>query len=656
MCGIVGFVARNAPLTMAKMEATIKAMTDRIVHRGPDACGWWGEDSDGTIGLGHRRLSIIDLSEHGRQPMLSPSGRYVIVFNGEIYNYKEIQTWLQSSAPELYSQLRGHSDTETMLAAIEKLGVYRAVHRFTGMFGFALYDRKDKKLHLVRDRMGEKPVYYAFGQQNEFLFGSELKALQAHPQFVKQIDRDAIGLYLQHCYIPAPYTIFQNCRKLPPGTMLTYDTRSGTHDIQSYWTVEQAVQNGQGHKLDISEQEAVKQLDALLRRSIWGQMVSDVPIGAFLSGGIDSSTIVSIMQAQSSQKVKTFTIGFHEEGYNEAVHAKEVARHLGTDHTELYVTPQEAMNVIPKLPRLYDEPFSDSSQIPTYLVSELARKHVTVSLSGDGGDELFGGYKRYFITKDIWSKLNKVPVFGRIGASKIIHSIPVSTWNQLSRWWSPLKKRATVPGTAGDKMYRLAELIKDSSLNSRQFYRYMISHWKDHSIVIGSCALDTVFETVPPQFFSDFSHEMMYLDMISYLPDDILVKVDRAGMAVSLESRIPFLDHRIVEFAWQLPVTYKIKGGQGKWLLRQVLNQYVPESIMNRPKMGFSVPIGSWLRGPLREWAEHLLSEARMRQQGYLNPAPIRQRWKEHLEGKRNWQYDLWDVLMFQAWLEEQTK
>ena len=654
MCGIVGFVARNAPLTMAKIEATIKDMTDRIVHRGPDACGWWGED--GTIGLGHRRLSIIDLSEHGRQPMLSPSGRYVIVFNGEIYNYKEIQTWLQSSAPELYSQLRGHSDTETMLAAIEQLGVYRAVHRFIGMFGFALYDRKDKKLHLVRDRMGEKPLYYAIGQQNEFLFGSELKALQAHPQFVKHVDRDAIGLYLQHCYIPAPYTIFQNCYKLLPGTILTYDTQSGAHEIQSYWTVEQAVQNGQGNTRGMSEQEAVKQLDALLRQSIRGQMVSDVPIGAFLSGGLDSSTIVSIMQAQSSQKVKTFTIGFHEEGYNEAVHAKEVARHLGTDHTELYVTPQEALDVIPKLPQLYDEPFSDSSQIPTYLVSELARKHVTVSLSGDGGDELFGGYKRYLITQDIWSKLNKVPAFGRVGASKIIHSIPVSTWNQLSRWWSPLKKRATTPGTAGDKMYRLAELMKDSNLNSRQFYRYMISHWKDHSIVIGSGALNTVFETVPNHVFSDFSNEMMYLDMISYLPDDILVKVDRAGMAVSLESRIPFLDHRIVEFAWQLPVNYKIKGGQGKWLLRQVLNQYVPETIMNRPKMGFSVPIGSWLRGPLREWAEHLLSESRLKQQGYLNPAPIRQRWKEHLEGKRNRQYDLWDVLMFQAWLEEQTK
>ncbi|MCE5168920.1 asparagine synthase (glutamine-hydrolyzing) [Paenibacillus profundus] len=654
MCGIVGVVARNAPLTMAKMEATIKDMTDRIVHRGPDACGWWGED--GTIGLGHRRLSIIDLSEHGRQPMLSPSGRYVIVFNGEIYNYKEIQTWLQSSAPELYSQLRGHSDTETMLAAIEQLGVYRAVHRFIGMFGFALYDRKDRKLHLVRDRMGEKPLYYAIGQQNEFLFGSELKALQAHPQFVKHVDRDAIGLYLQHCYIPAPYTIFQSCYKLLPGTILTYDTQSGAHEIQSYWTVEQAVQKGQGNTRGMSEQEAVKQLDALLRQSIRGQMVSDVPIGAFLSGGLDSSTIVSIMQAQSSQKVKTFTIGFHEEGYNEAVHAKEVARHLGTDHTELYVTPQEALDVIPKLPQLYDEPFSDSSQIPTYLVSELARKHVTVSLSGDGGDELFGGYKRYFITQDIWSKLNKVPAFGRVGASKLIHSIPVSTWNQLSRWWSPLRKRATTPGTAGDKMYRLAELMKDSNLNSRQFYRYMISHWKDHSIVIGSGALNTVFETVPNHVFSDFSNEMMYLDMISYLPDDILVKVDRAGMAVSLESRIPFLDHRIVEFAWQLPVNYKIKGGQGKWLLRQVLNQYVPETIMNRPKMGFSVPIGSWLRGPLREWAEHLLSESRLKQQGYLNPAPIRQRWKEHLEGKRNRQYDLWDVLMFQAWLEEQTK
>lgn len=629
-----------------ELTSSVRSMVAAIRYRGPDDSGVWCDERAG-IGLGHARLSILDLSPEGHQPMVSVSGRYVIVFNGEVYNFAELRSELEIVG----QKFRGHSDTEIMLAAFEEWGIEKAVPRFVGMFAFALWDRHTRTLTLGRDRLGEKPLYYGW-QGETFLFGSELKALRAHPAFMAEVDRNALALLLRHNYIPAPYSIYQGISKLLPGCLLTVSLSQRNPRIAPYWSGKQAIEAGVTHPFEGSESTAVSALEALLKDAVGQQMVADVPLGAFLSGGVDSSTVVALMQAQSSRPVKTFTVGFHEEGYDEAPHAKSVARHLGTEHTELYVMPKEAMSVIPRLPALYDEPFSDSSQIPTFLVSELARRHVTVSLSGDGGDELFGGYNRYFWATNIWRRVGWAPQPMRSALAGALMALPPSAWNgvfmSLSRFL-PVGWRYANPG---DKLHKLAEVL--AVRTPEEIYLGLVSHWKQPTEVVrGSHEPPTVL-TDPARWadLPDFEQRMMYLDQMTYLPDDILTKVDRAAMGVSLETRVPFLDHRVVEFAWSLPLSMKIRHGQGKWLLRQVLYRHVPKELMERPKMGFGVPIDMWLRGPLKGWAEELLDEARLQREGYFNPRPIRRKWAEHLTGRRNWSYYLWDVLMFQAWLE----
>ena len=645
MCGITGFLspggAREEP------KRTIWRMTNTLVHRGPDDGGTW-EDTRAGIALGNRRLAIVDLSPEGHQPMHSASGRYVLAFNGEIYNFRALYEELEG----LGHRFRGHSDTEVMLAAFDEWELEGSLERFNGMFAFALWDREERSLHLARDRLGEKPLYYGW-MGGVLLFGSELKALRAHPRFRGEISPNALALYLRHNYIPAPYTIYEGVSKLPPGTHLAIDEAGNASDPVPYWSAKEIAEHGVDYPFDGSNAEVVDELDSLLRDSIRMRMIADVPLGAFLSGGIDSSTIVALMQAQSDRPVKTFSVGFYEEEYSEARYAKEVAKHLGTDHTELYVTPEEARSVIPRLPTLYDEPFSDSSQIPTYLVSELARRHVTVSLSGDGGDELFGGYNRYVWGRSIWRKIGWMSprLCGATAGS--ITAISPQGWDWVFKMLTPVlpaKLRQTV---SGDRLHKLATILNVK--NPTVMYTSLVSHW-DHpgSIVAGGSEPYTAL--TDSGRWADlpyFIEQMMYLDLVTYLPADILVKVDRASMGVSLEGRIPFLDHRLVEFAWRVPLGMKIKDGQRKWVLRQVLNQYVPKRLVERPKMGFGVPIGAWLRGPLREWAESLLNEKRLSDEGFFDPFPIREKWSEHLSGRRNWPYHLWDVLMFEAWLEE---
>lgn len=626
MCGIAGIV--NYHDQAHDIEHNLQGMIKTLHHRGPDGEGLWFDKLQG-IGLGHKRLSIIDLSDEGKQPMTSSNNRYVMTYNGEVYNFEILRKELEHQG----CVFRGHSDTEVILAAIETWGLEQSISRFIGMFAFALWDKAEKKLHLARDRLGIKPLY--FGHVNgAFIFASELKALRNFPKFNQPIHRDAIALFLRHNYIPAPYSIYEGINKLQPGKILTLDVSQENkqdYQISTYWSVATTVEQGIARPFTGSDKEAIDQLDTLLKDAINLRMLADVPLGAFLSGGIDSSVVTALMQAQSSQPVKTFSIGFNETGYNEAVYAKAIAEHLGTEHTELYVTSAEAMAVIPQLPTLFDEPFSDSSQIPTFLVSQLARNHVTVSLSGDGGDELFYGYSRYFNTKNTWRKINTIPEKIRLPLAHII-------------------KAASKTGAG--KLEKVAEIL--SLRHPDDLYRRSMSHWKmPSSIVLGATEPLTSMTNpdLQPQA-EDFSNRMMHYDLGSYLPDDILTKVDRASMGVSLEARVPLLDHRVVEFAWRLPLSLKKKEAQGKWILRQLLYRYVPQELVERPKMGFGVPIGAWLRGPLRDWAENLLDENRLREEGYFNPLPIRKIWQEHLAGKQYRHYYLWDILMFQSWLE----
>lgn len=658
MCGIAGFVGyRGLPAGSAADVAS--RMGDAIRHRGPDDAGIW-RDEAAQVALAHRRLSILDLSRAGHQPMISASGRYAMVFNGEIYNHLELRAALDRVDADGAAVVawRGYSDTETLLAGIEAWGLEETLRRSTGMFAIALWDRQSRALSLARDRMGEKPLYCGW-QRGVFLFGSELKALRAHPAFVGEINRDAITLQLRHNYIPAPYSIYRGIGKLPPGTLLRLDSSALRGDsvewlefARPYWSIEESVERGRLFSFAGSDAEAVVELDGLLQVAVARQMVADVPLGAFLSGGVDSSTVVALMQSQSARPIKTFTIGFHESGYNEAEHAKVVARHLGTEHTELYVTPGQALDVIPRLPALYDEPFSDSSQIPTFLISEMTRRHVTVSLSGDAGDELFGGYTRYTRASRLLKWFARAPGFLRAGVTAATRAFSAESWDLVAapiKPFLPLRMR-----NVGDKLHKFADLAELSG--RMEIYRQFVSHWQSpEKVVLGGAEPGEFFaRTLRERGDMEFVETMMLADALSYLPDDILVKVDRAAMAVSLETRVPFLDHRVVEFAWRLPLSMKIRRGQGKWILRQVLNKYVPKELIERPKMGFGVPIDSWLRGPLRDWAESLLDESRMRREGFFNPAPIRQKWTEHQAGARNWQYHLWDVLMFQAWLEHQ--
>lgn len=657
MCGVVGVLNYRE----SEPNRLVSEMIGAIRYRGPDDSGVWCDERVG-VGLGHARLSILDLSPEGHQPMLSSSGRYVLSYNGEVYNFAELRSELEIAG----AKFRGHSDTEVMLAAFEEWGIESAVRRFVGMFAFALWDRERRVLTLVRDRIGIKPLYFGWAGKT-FLFGSELKALRAHKGFHAEIDRGALASFMRVGYVPAPLSIYKHVYKLSAGCVLTVgereleaaegfspdpDARHAAWRPVRYWSAKERVEAGCASPFKGSEAEAVEQLDGLLRNAVGLRMIADVPLGAFLSGGIDSSLVVALMQAQSNRPIRTFTVGFHEAEYNEAIHARKVAEHVGTDHTELYVSPEQARAVIPRLPAMYDEPFADSSQIPTFLVSELARRHVTVALSGDGGDELFAGYNRYFWGRRLWRYLDLVPPSIRRGLAGGITSLSPAAW---ANFFERFGRFLPVVAKPGDKLHKLAALLALPDPDT--MYLGMISLWKDPAeiVVQGVEPLTPVTDRANWATLQDFTMRMMYLDLITYLPDDILTKVDRASMAVGLEARVPLLDHRVVEFAWRLPLSFKIRQeGEGKWLLRRVLDRYVPRQLIERPKMGFGVPLDSWLRGPLREWAEELLDEQRLRREGYLHPAPIREKWAEHLSGKRNWQYPLWNVLMFQAWVERE--
>ena len=655
MCGFAGFLGGR--LTEGDSYNVLSSMGLAIRSRGPDDSGVWFDPAS-DIGFSHRRLSIVDLSPAGHQPMESSCGRYVIAFNGEIYNHLDLRADLNKCSESGLAGLtwRGHSDTETLLAGFANWGIKPTLDRCIGMFAFAVWDKKDRVLTLGRDRLGEKPLYYGWqGSRGggTFLFGSELKALKAHPSFSEEINRDALCLMMRHNYIPSPHSIYRDIFKLPPGTLLTVTSDRREPLIETYWSLTNVAVSGSRSPLQGSPGQIVDLLEDLLTSAIRQQMLADVPLGAFLSGGVDSSTVVALMQAQSGRPVKTFTIGFNEEGYNEAVHAKAVARHLGTDHTEMYVTPQQALDVIPNLPSLYCEPFADSSQIPTFLVSKLARQKVTVSLSGDAGDELFAGYNRYVMARNIWHKISRLPVGVRSLAASSIRTLSPSAWNRVLGPLQPLMPRSLCQANIGDKLHKGAGVL--TAQNVDNLYLGLITHWQPQDLVIGGHEPTTCMRGNHLVLDGlDEVQRMMVMDAIAYLPDAILVKVDRAAMGVSLEGRVPFLDHRVVEFAWRVPQSLKLRDGVGKWILRQLLYRHVPKELIERPKMGFGVPIDAWLRGPLKDWAEALLDETRLRREGYFNSAQIRAKWAEHLSGKRNWQYLLWDVLMFQAWLEEQ--
>lgn len=652
MCGIVGFL-RRAPLTdAAGAEAIVARMASCIQRRGPDHRAALVDASEGWA-FGHLRLAIVDLSPAGEQPMRSAGGRFSIVYNGEIYNHTALRRELEvaGTAPAW----RGHSDTETLLAGFEAWGIEATLRRATGMFAFGVWDRMERALFLGRDRIGEKPLYYGWqgqGSERAFLFGSEPDSLLQHPAMNAEIDRDALAAYLRTGYVPAPLSIYRGIAKLMPGTIARVEAGNDSVGITPYWRAMDAISAGKADPFTGSPAEAADALENLLRDAIGQQMMADVPLGAFLSGGVDSSTIVALMQQMSARPIQTFTIGFNEARFNEADHAKAVAAHLKTDHTELYVTAAEARDVIARLPSIYSEPFADSSQIPTYLVSQLARKSVTVSLSGDAGDELFAGYTRYDITQKLWRRLSQVPRPMRLAAAKLLTTLSPSAWQRIAdsakHVVPPLGRFSNI----GSKIHKGAGVL--ASRDSDRLYHGLTSYWMNPASVVPGAApeSDSPYAGLDvPAGLSDVER-MMALDLVTYLPDDILTKVDRAAMAVSLETRVPLLDHRIVEFAWRLPLSTKTYEGSAKWPLREVLYRHVPRELIERPKTGFGVPVGEWLRGPLRDWAEHLLDSRRIDAEGYLHPAPIRQAWKRHLSGRTDHQYELWSVLMFQAWRE----
>ena len=623
-------------------------MSKAIHHRGPDSSGFW---LDETLGLGliHTRLSIVELSELGAQPMHSNCSNFVLVFNGEIYNHLDIRDDMRKKG--LQVAWRGHSDTETLLEAISLCGMDWALEKAIGMFAFALWNKAASELTLARDRVGEKPLYAGWLGQGAaskvFGFASELKALKAHSKFNNPVDRRALGMYLRYLYVPTPLSIYEGISKIEPGSY--WVVKGEQIDKHVYWSMKGVVQN-RDTRLQTDEKAATLQLETLLSDAVKKQQMSDVPIGAFLSGGIDSSTIVALMQASSTTKVKTYTIGFDDKAFNEAPFAKKVAEHLGTQHHELYVSSQDAMNVIGLLPKMYDEPFADSSQIPTYLVSQAAKRDVTVALSGDAGDELLGGYNRYLWGSRVWKKIDWLPFELRKLLGHAVEFLPASAWDALAQGRI---------ARLGDKAHKMANRLK-SVASSEDLYQSLVSEWDQPERIVkgwdGANSLHPLTQVGVGELKALVQDErecMMWMDMCSYLPDDILCKVDRAAMAVSLETRIPFLDHRVVEFAWNLPMDLKIRDGQGKWILRQILYKYVPKELIERPKAGFGIPLGAWLRGPLKAWAQSLIEPTRLEVEGYFYPEPIAKIWQEHLSGQRDWSGRLWTILMFQAWLAE---
>jgi len=645
MCGIAGFFSPTALTVQAASVA--QAMGDRLRHRGPDGRSEW-LDSESGIALAHRRLAIVDVSPAGSQPMASADGRWVITFNGEIYNHLELRRRLEDEgrAPPW----RGHSDTEVLLAAIVAWGVETAIVRTVGMFALALWDREARALTLVRDRLGEKPLYYGL-QGGVLLFGSELKALQAHPNFRAGIDRGAVALLLRLGYIPAPWSIYTGIRKLPPGTLLRLARPADANAAPvSYWSLRDVAAAAARDPLALDDTEAVDMLGQLLRQSIEGQRMADVPLGAFLSGGIDSSTTVALMQSLSATPVRTFTIGLPDASLDESAAARAIAAHLGTQHTELTVTSQEAQRVIPQLPSLYCEPFADASQIPTFLVSQLARREVTVALSGDARDELFGGYERYR-----WAqRVAAVPLALRRTASAALTALPAEIWSAMLAPVAAVLPRELRTGDRADRLRKLAAVL--GARSNDEVYQQMVSFWPaGASPALNSVMPGTAFDD-SPSALHEFETRMMLLDLRTYLPDDILVKVDRAAMAASLETRVPLLDHRIVEFALRLPLHQKMRDGQGKWVLRRLLDRHVPRELVDGPKKGFGIPIHQWLRGSLRGWAEDLLSEERLRRGGFIDPGLVRALWRQHLAGQGDWGYRLWPILMFEAWRESAGK
>lgn len=648
MCGITGFLEAGKASAAAKREL-LQAMTERLAHRGPNASGYW-QSADGTVNLGHRRLSIIDLTPTGAQPMTSADGRYVLTYNGEIYNFNDLRTELLAMGVAF----RGTSDTEVLVEAIARWGLDATLPRLNGMFAFALWDERDHVLSLARDRFGEKPLYYCW-HQGVFLFGSELKAMRRHPAFKAEIDQDALALYVRFNYVPTPFSIFKDVRKLEAGHLLQVAPAGGPATSRPYWTLYSTVADRELLTMEPDDPALVDMLEETLGRAIRQRMVADVPLGAFLSGGIDSSTAVALMQKYSRRPVKTFTIGFWETNYDEAKDAAAVARHLGTEHHELYLGSPECLDIIARLPRIYDEPFADSSQIPTTLVSEFTRRHVTVALSGDGGDELFGGYNRYFWSARMWPLMQRFSDGARRRMGNLLQRVSPAEWDDVFRftdWMMPdsLKVRG-----GGEKLHKLA--LAMGARTPDDLYRCLVSQWqRPAEVVTVGREPDLASHGTAVPLSLHFVERMMFLDTVTYLPDDILCKVDRASMSTSLEARVPYLDNDVVKLAWQMSLPTKIHRGVGKWPLRQLLKRYVPESLFERPKAGFGIPIGDWLRGPLRGWAENLLEENRLRESGFFNAPVVRRKWTEHLSGRLNNQHALWSVLMFQAWLEESSR
>ncbi len=637
MCGIVGFsgIVTDPSACLGKMIKTLN-------HRGPDDRGLWF-DNNANVGLAHSRLSILDLSSAGHQPMHSQSGRFVIIFNGEIYNYKKILSELEINST---LKLKGQSDTEVLLAAIEAWGLKNTLKKASGMFALALWDKEKNNLFLARDRVGEKPLYYGW-VEDTFVFASELKAFKQLKEFKNKIDRRALALLLRYSSIPAPFSIYENIHKLLPGHILEFNSKSKEIKDFEFWSLEEVYTSERDINHFISDEQAIFELEDTLHNAVGLQMQADVPLGAFLSGGIDSSLIVAMMQNQSQQKVNTFSIGFDVKDFNEAEYARAVANHLRTDHFDMYVTEQDALDVIPNLPNIYDEPFADSSQIPTYLVSKIAKQKVTVALSGDAGDELFGGYNRYVFTQKMFNKIKKVPTPVKNILSKLIFSLSEENWNKY--FGRLFESRFS---NLGYKLHKGADVLNSSSVKNLHLKLASLIHEPSDWLIDVNEHKTILNDEV--QRFNDFDEieQMMIYDLLTYLPTDILTKVDRAAMAVSLETRVPFLDPNVIEFSARLPLDFKIRNGTSKWILREVLYKHVPKKLIERPKMGFAVPLAEWLRGPLKEWAESLLDESRLRKDGFFNADFVRNKWREHLSGKRNWHYQLWNVLVFQAWLE----